>query len=631
MKNRFSTYVTDTWHSPYAKLRPVQIENVHLEDDFWAPRLKTIREVTLSTQYRLCEETGRFANFRRATGMESGGFQGLFFNDSDVYKWVEAIAYSLACASDKELLRLVQQVIPLIVAAQDKDGYLDTYFTREHRNERWTNLRDMHELYCAGHLMQAAVAFYRATVDRVLLDVACRVADHIAGVFGPSKRSGVPGHPEVEMALVELYRITMKEEYLLLARFFVDNRGKGVIGGSSYHIDHKPFRELTEIVGHAVRSVYLNCGVADIYMETGDKTLWNALTRLWDSMTERKMYVTGGVGARHEGEAFGEDFELPSTRAYAETCAAIANVMWNWRMLLISGEAKFADVLELALYNGVLPGISLDGQQYFYVNPLADSGHHRRQHWFECACCPPNIARLLTSLPGYFYSFTEEGVWVHLYASNTANLMVDGKHVTVTQRTRYPWEGEVDITIQPEHETSFSLFLRVPSWCRKAQIQLNGEKLDTSVQPSCYVKLHRLWKTGDTVHISLSMPVEQIVSHPNLTENLDKVALKRGPIVYCIEQVDNPDINIRNLVLLANPVLDIKWAPDLLNGVMVIQGEAFEVKLREFKNNLYQSLRDVQSESRSVKFTAIPYYAWANRDPGPMNVWIRSSVFYQVP
>jgi len=620
-----NTYVVDTSASPYAKLHPVAIQSVNLEDEFWAPRLRVLREITLPSQYQLCEETGRLFNFRRAAGKETGNFQGLFFNDSDVYKWVEAVAFSLAGSTDQKLHELAHQAISQILAAQDEDGYLNSYFTLERKKERWTNLRDMHELYCAGHLVQSAVAFYRATGEGTLLEAACRLGDHITGMFGPDKRLGTPGHPEVEMALVELYRTTGKQDYLNLAKFFIDKRGQGVIGGSPYHIDHKPFRELTEIVGHAVRSLYLNCGAADVYMETGDKALWDGLVRLWHSMTEHKMYATGGVGSRYEGEAFGDNYELPNARAYAETCAAIANVMWNWRMLQISCEARFADVMELALYNGVLSGISLDGKNYFYVNPLADRGHHSRQRWFECACCPPNVARLLASLPGYFYSLSSAGVWIHLYGQNTAHLRVNSNAVTIVQRTRYPWDGEVEIILHPEKETTFSLFLRVPGWCPNFRVQVNGEILDTLVQPGNYQEVRRSWKTGDSVRLSLSMKIERIVSHPYAIENNDRVAVKRGPIVYCVEQRDNPDFDPWKLVLPHDASLEAEWRPEALNGVMVIRGEALALDDDdEFRGNLYRPLADVRSRLRPVQFIAIPYYAWANREPGAMIVWIRS-------
>ena len=625
MEKKLDVFIVDTSRSRYAKLRPVSISKVHLEDSFWAPRLKMLGEVTLPTQYQIFEETGYLFNFRRAAGKKTGDFQGRFFNDSDVYKWIEAVAFYLAYSYDEKLSSLVTHVIDDIVSAQDEDGYLNSYFTLERKKDRWTNLKDMHELYCAGHLMQAGIALYRATGERQLLDAACKFADHISSIFGVGKRPGTSGHPEIEMALVELYRTTEKRDYLDLAQFFLDQRGKGLVGGDLYHIDHKPFRKLTEIVGHAVRSLYLNCGATDIYLETGEKQLLNTLLRLWCSMTERKMYVTGGVGARYIGEAFGDDYELPNYRAYAETCAVIANVMWNWRMLLATGDAKFADVMELALYNGVLSGISLDGKNYFYVNPLADRGKHRRQRWFRCACCPPNIARTLAYLPGYLYSISDEGIWIHLYVQSRAFVNVEGKTVTIKQRTKYPWSGEVEISLQPENEVSFSLYLRIPGWCRKAKIYVNNQKLETGIRPGGYIEIHRVWKPGDYVKLFLSMPIERLMSHPNVLENTDKVALKRGPIVYCIEQVDNPDFDVWNIVLPLDSPLKAEWAPKLLNGVTVIQGEAFAIETESFRNRLYQAAADVSFKTRKIRFKAIPYYAWANRKPGSMIVWMRST------
>jgi len=616
--------IVDTSKSPYARLYPVSIKDVHLEDDFWAPKLKIIREITIPSQYKLLEDTGRIFNFRRASGKEKGRYQGLFFNDSDVYKWLEAAAFSYAYNPDQSLLHKTRKLIDEIAAAQDEDGYLNTYFTFEMRDERWKNLRDMHELYCAGHLIQAAIAFYRATGERKLLNVACRLADHIANIFGPDKRLGVPGHPEIEMALVELYRTTGRREYLELASFFIDNRGKGIIGGSLFHIDHKPFRELDEVVGHAVRALYLNCGATDIYLETGDQTLFATLMRLWRNMAEKKMYVTGGVGARYRGEAFGDDYELPNVRAYAETCAAIANFMWNWRMLLATGEGAFTDIMELTLYNGILSGLSLDGEHYFYVNPLADRGGHRRREWFRCACCPPNIARLLASLPGYFYSTSKDGIWVHLYAKNVAKIRLGESLVTLTQNTNYPWNGEVEITIDPEEKSVFSLYLRIPGWCRKANIKVNGENLEIGVQPGKYFEINRLWKKGDKVHLSLEMTIERIVSHPHVIENNDRVALKRGPIVYCLEKADNPEFDVWDMLLPDDARLNAEWMPNMLGGVMVIRGEALAIDTEKFEGTLYLSKTDVRYKFRRVKFTAIPYYAWANREEGPMIVWIRS-------
>jgi len=623
MKTSGNTFVVDTTNSPYAKLRPVPIENVHLEDSFWAPRISMLREKTLPNQHEIIEETGRLFNFRRASGKEKGEFRGLYFNDSDVYKWVEAAAFSLAAGRNDELHRLTRQTILEIISAQDDNGYLNTYFTFENKDKRWTNLRDMHELYCAGHLIQSAIAYYRATGEHEFIDAVCRFADHIDEIFRLGKRDGTPGHPEIEMALVELYRLTGKRKYLELSKFFLDNRGKGLIGGSPYHIDHKPFRELDEIVGHAVRSVYLNCGAADLYMEIGDEKLLETLFRLWHSMTERKMYITGGVGSRYVGEAFGKDYELPNVTAYAETCAAIANVMWNWRMLLITGEARFADVMELALYNGALVGISLNGEEYFYVNPLADRGTHRRQRWFRCACCPPNIARLLASMPGYIYTVSSKGIWLHLYAQSRVSLDLNGMPIDLIQQTKYPWDGNVKIYVQPEAESLFSIFLRIPEWSRNSKVLVNNEPVHQPIKAGGYLELQRLWKNGDEIQLVLPMPIERVSCHPRVMENQDRIALRRGPLIYCVEQVDNPDCDVWNLILPSDSQMEARWEPNLLNGVMVITGEAYAAD-DEIDGQLYRVETHSSVKMRRVRFTAIPYFAWANREPGPMTVWIRS-------
>ena len=616
-----STLVVDTSSSPYAKLHPVPIEAVQLKDLFWAPRLRLLQERTLPTQHKLCEETGRISNFRRAAGMQSCDFQGYFFNDSDVYKWVEAAAFSIAGMRNEGLLSLVKHVVDVIVAAQEDDGYLDTYFTFDRKKERWTNLRDMHELYCAGHFMQAAIALYRATGESKALNAACRLADHILNIFGQGRREGTPGHPEVEMALVELYRTTGKREYLELAKSFLDNRGKGIVGGSQNLIDHLPFRKLTEITGHAVRSLYLNCGAADIYMETGELELLRTLETIWRNFTERRMYLTGGAGARYDGEAFGADYELPNRMAYAETCAAIASAMWNWRMFLITGEGRFFDIVELALYNGALSGISLDGESYFYVNPLADRGEHRRQKWFECACCPPNIARLIASLPGLCYSLSEEGVWVNIYAKSVANIELGGKPLVIEQRTEYPWNGEVELVLDPEEEREFPIFLRIPGWCRGASVRVDGGVESTEACPGSYLRLHRPWNVGDRIYLKLPMPVEKLESNPNVEGNLGRVALRRGPIVYCVEQVDNPGFDAWDLVITSSSEIEAIWQGSLLNGIVVLKGDAVVSDSDWSSGMLYKP--SSKPSPRQVEFMAIPYYAWANRQKGPMLVWLR--------
>lgn len=616
----FRSVVVDTSSSPYARLRPVAIGSVCLEDTFWGPRLRQMREVTLPSQYEILEETGRLRNFRRAAGKVTGDFVGIYFNDSDVYKWVEGCAYALASHRDAHVEELADRVIAEIADAQRPDGYLNTYFTFDREKERWTNLRDMHELYCAGHLFHAAVAYFRATGKRRLLDVALRLADHIDATFGPDKRPGTPGHPQVEMALVELYRETNEPRYLRLAQYLLDQRGHGVIGGNPYHQDHKPFRELEEVTGHAVRALYLNCGAADLYAETGEGALIEALDRMWHNMTQRRMYLTGGVGARHEGEAFGGDYELPNERAYAETCAAIANAMWNWRMLLLTGEARFADVLELATYNGALSGIALDGRHYFYVNPLSSRGRHRRQRWFDCACCPTNIIRLIGEVPGMLYTTSEGAVQVHLYASNRASLVVDGTPVTIVQQTDYPWEGTVNLRIEMEGTNEFDLSVRIPSWTRSAEVVVNGALLSLETKPGTYATVRRVWKSGDRVQLRLPMPVEVLVAHPRVEASAGRVALKRGPLVYCLEGNDNP-LDPYSVILDASR-FDVTYEPELLGGVATLSGVGKAEDMSLWEGHLYRRYVEIVAATFPVALKAIPYYAWANRDIATMSVWL---------
>ena len=635
--------IVDTSRSLYARLRPVPLTAIRLTDTFWQSRREINRTKTLPAQYRQCEETGRLDNFRRAAGKKDGPFQGIFFNDSDVYKWLEAAASALATAPDDAALRgLVASAIEEVAAAQDADGYLNTYFSVDRVAERWTNLRDMHELYCAGHLFQAAVAHFRATGERTLLDVAIRFADLICDTFGHAsdgKREGACGHEEVEMALVELGRATGDPRYLAQADYFVSARGRepsAVTGqpGSDrrYAQDHVPFRQLDEVLGHAVRMVYLSAGAADVYAETGDESLKTALDKQWDNATTRRTYVTGGLGARWEGEAFGGDYELPA-RAYAETCAAIGSVMWNWRMLLATGEAKYADALERALYNGVLSGLSLDGGEYFYQNPLADGGGHRRQPWFGCACCPPNVARLLSQLPGYFYSVSDEEAWVHLYAEGTARLTLpDGGIVGLSVQTRYPWDGDIEITLTEVPEDFSLLNLRVPGWASGAAITVNGEVADVETAPGSYATIGRdwkkgPWKAGDVIRLLLPMPARAVTADPRVSDVAGHVALMRGPLVYCIEQADHAEevADVRDVFFPADAGLDTVPQPDLLGGIVALTFLGFGANRRQWNGSLYRPVEAVQKDEDGesiVEVTAIPYYAWANRAAGPMTVWM---------
>ena len=615
--------VVDTTKSPWARLRPVPVNAVKLRDSFWGNRIEVLRKVTIPTQYEELEGTGRIENFRKVARGDKDIIWRIA-DDSDVYKWVEAAAFTLAYEYDSNIERMLEEVVDAISSAQDEDGYLFTYYAYDKRS-RWKDLIRMHELYCAGHLFQAAIAYYRATGRDKLLNTAIRLADHIADVFGPDGQSGAPGHPEIEMALVEMYRQTGREKYLELARFFLDQRGKGLLGGDIVLIDHKPFRELDSMVGHAVRAIYLCCGATDIYLETGDESLYNTLERLWRSMMKR-MYITGGVGSRYHGEAFGEDYELPNVRAYAETCAAVANVMWNWRMLMVTAEARFTDVIETVIYNGALSGISLDGRHYFYVNPLADRGRHSRQEWFRCACCPPNIARLLASLPGYFYSTSSKGIWIHLYASSTSTIELNGRIVELTQETKYPWEGRVKLKVNPEKTDTFSLFIRIPEWCEEVKIIVEKKEFKRKVLPGSYLKIERDWHYGDTIEVLMSMKPTLIVSHPHVLGNTDRVAIKRGPIVYCLEHIDNPDFDVWDIVIPPDIQLKEEFRPELLNGIVVVRGRAFVIDSKRWENRLYLPLKNMPLELRKVEFRAIPYYAWANREPGPMIVWLRSIV-----
>ncbi|HEV2065952.1 MAG TPA: beta-L-arabinofuranosidase domain-containing protein [Thermomicrobiales bacterium] len=640
--------VVDTSVSPNAAHRPVSIGDVHLEDAFLAPRIRINREVTIPSQYAHLEETKRLRNFRRAAGEFDGPFDGIYFNDSDVYKWLEAASSAIAGSPDEhvdDLREMVDTVVALIEGAQDETGYINTYFSVDRAGERWSNLRDLHELYCAGHLIQAAVAHYRATGSDRLLNVATRFADLICDTFGPAtdgKREETDGHEEIELALIELYRATGERRYLEQARFFLDVRGRGTIGGSPYHQDATPLREQTDMVGHAVRAVYLNAGAADLVAEEDDAALRDALDAMWTNMTTRRAYVTGGIGSRWEGEAFGKDFELPNERAYTETCAAIGSIMWAWRMLTLRAEdnTRYADWIEHALYNAMLPGLSLDGQAYFYQNPLADEGTHRRQPWFGCACCPPNIARILAQLPGYLYSVTSrrfpesdgrhDSVWVHLFAAGTATIPLDGGgSVTLRQATRYPWDGEIVISIEALEEAGdFTLQARVPAWAGEATVEVNGERLPPSEAASGqYATMRRVWRVGDVVRLHLPMPPRRIVNHPRMAENAGRVALRRGPLLYCVEAADHPIGDVRDFVLPDDADIVAAQRPEDLNGIVVLTAEAvMESAAPAWDGALYRTVEDSardQPGRSSVMLTAIPYYAWANRGSGPMTVWLR--------
>ncbi|MCS7224384.1 MAG: glycoside hydrolase family 127 protein [Armatimonadetes bacterium] len=614
-------FLTDVRGCPFVAFLPLSLTQVRLLDGFWHQKLVLLQEVTIPTQYERLRETGRLDNFLYAAGKldHTTGLQWLA-PDSDVYKWLEALSWSLTFDPRPSLVALADEVIGLIAGAQDSNGYLHTLFNREKKKERWTNLRDLHELYCAGHLMQAAVAHRRVTGSDALLNVAVRLADHINQTFGPNGKPEPDGHPEVEMALVELFRETKKPEYLSLAQFFLDQRGKGLLGGFPNIQDHLPFRQLREMTGHAVRALYLNCGAADIYGHTGEKALMDALLHMWRNMTERRMYVTGGLGARHEGETFGRDYELPSQTAYAETCAAVAGILWAWRMMLLTGSPSYADVLETILYNGALSGIGLDGQSYFYVNPLSDRGGHRRQPFYPCACCPPNIARLIPMVPGMLYGVSDNTIWVHFFAASQTTVSMPTGDITILQETNYPWSGDIQFRLELEQPTSFTFKIRIPAWTPSAQIFVNDHP-SLSPRPGEYAQITREWRSGDSVMLSLEMKPQLLASHPWAESISGKVSLRRGPIIYCWEQVDNPGADVWSIYLSPDTPLQEQKGDGILSGIVLLKGQGWALPKGNHQP-LYQPAGSLRSHLRPVSVTAVPYFAWANRTAGPMTVWL---------
>lgn len=618
-----------TMRSLHARWRTLPVGKVKLTDGFWAEKQAINRRVSLRHGYRMLGQSGNLNNLRLAVGAGEGAYRGPVFMDSDVYKWLEAASLDLANDADPELEVLVDEVIALVAAAQQPDGYINSYYqVHKQPEDRWTNLDHDHELYCAGHLFEAAVAHHRATGKRDLLDVACRFADCIDGIFGPGKRDGAPGHPEIELALVELYRETGEQRYLDLAVFFIDARGKGRMRGygrwgAAYHQDHVPVREASEVVGHAVRQLYLTAGVTDAYLETGEPALMDALLRLWHDATARKMHLTGGYGARHEGEAFGHAYELPSDECYCETCAAIAAMMWNWRMLLATGDPRYADTLERSLYNGFLSGVSLDGQRYFYVNPLQSRGGIARPEWYGCACCPPNVMRQIALVGNYMATTDETGIQVHHYASATIDASLGDERVVLQMDTRYPWEGHVRVTVAETGDAEWTLAFRVPGWCTHAALWLNGEILAGGASDGNYVTLTRVWQPGDVVQLDLEMRPRLTAPNPRVDAIRGSLAIERGPLVYCIEEEDQDEgVDLLDVRLLPDAELETVWRDDLLGGVVTVTVESYVADVRDWEAALYRPALVPETSARPVKLIAVPYYAWANRTPGAMRVWI---------
>jgi DUF1680 family protein len=580
-------------------LQAVPFTEVKFRDAFWAPRIETNRTVTIPHDFAMCEKTGRLANFARAAGREKGDFQGIFYDDSDVYKVIEGAAYSLATQPDPKLDKYLDDLIDTIAAAQQPDGYLYTFYTLKGLDKKFTNLKDNHELYCAGHLIEAAVAHKRATGKDSLLNVARKLADHIDSVFGADKRHDIDGHQEIELALFKLADRTGEQRYATLAKFFVDERGHSACGRKltgKYHQDVGPAVDQKEVMGHAVRQMYMLCAMTDYAARGGDVRYTAAVDRLFDDLVGTKMYVTGGIGARHEGEAFGDAFELPNETAYNETCAAIGNALWNHRMNLLHADAKYFDVVERVLYNGFLSGVSLGGDKFFYVNPLASDGKHHRKEWYKTACCPVNVVRFLPSLPGYAYATRGDALYVNLYAKSDATIRVAGQTVKLATETRYPWGGSVLMTITPERLGPMALHLRIPGWCdaSAAGASVNGNAVERRMEKG-YLVIERGWNPGDRVQLTLPMPIRRVKSDPRVKANEGRVALQRGPVVYCVEGVDHGG-KVSHLRAKPDGNYTHAFRDDLFGGVHVIKGDG--------------------------DLLAVPYYAWDHRDPGEMAVWL---------
>jgi len=629
---------------------PVALAAVTIDDRFWAPWQRINREYTLPTQYEQLRQTGRLDALRLNWQPGQQPVPHIFW-ESDIAKWIEAASYSLVTHPDAALQGQVDEAIALLAAAQQPDGYLNVYFTVVKPGQRWTDLRDAHELYCAGHLIEAGVAHFQATGQRTLLDVVCRYADYIGGVFGtaPGQKRGYCGHEEIELALVKLYRVTGQHEYLRLSQYFVDERGqqpfyfdleaaqRGTPGyfeahlqaprdlrrAREYHQAHAPVREQREVVGHAVRAMYLYAAMADLVAESGDETLREACRRLWEHLGSRRLYITGGLGPAAENEGFTSDYDLPNETAYAETCAAIGLVFWAQRMVNLEGEGRYGDVLEQALYNGALSGMSADGRRYFYANPLASQGDRHRQEWFDCACCPPNLARLLASLGGYLYSTRGDEVAVHLYVQSTVRLSMGGQELTLRQVTDYPWQGAVRLTVALAQPATFGLRLRLPGWSQGARLRVNGQAVDLAGAVTAgYARVEREWREGDEVELELPMPVQRVYAHPRVRQDAGKVALRRGPLVYCVEEADVPAEPGR-VVLPRDAALQARFEASLLDGVVVVSGAALAADVGGWDGQLY---REAAPELRPLELRAVPYYAWDNRQPGQMRVWLGEGV-----
>lgn len=622
-------------HSGYP-IDPVPFTSVKVTDSFWGQRLKASREVTIPLAFSKCEETGRYENFVKAAHpSDEYKVEGYSFDDTDVYKTIEGASYSLQTYPDKQLEKYIDSVLVIVAAAQEPDGYLYTARTMNPKHphdwagpERWSKVEELsHEFYNLGHMVEGAVAHYQATGKRNFLDIAIKYADCVCKAIGngPDQKKLVPGHQIAEMALVRLYLVTGDRKYLDQAKFFLDARGY-TSRKDAYSQAHKPVLEQDEAVGHAVRATYMYAGMADVAAITGDSSYIKAEDRIWENIVGKKIYITGGIGARHAGEAFGDNYELPNLSAYNETCAAIGNVYVNYRLFLLHGDAKYFDVLERTLYNGLISGVSLDGGSFFYPNPLASTGGYSRKPWFGCACCPSNICRFIPSLPGYVYAVKDDQVYVNLFLSNRAELKVNRKKLVLEQETGYPWNGDIRIRVA-QGNLPFTMHLRIPGWVRGAvlpsdlyryadgqelgyTVTVNGEPVAGELQKG-YLLIDRKWKKGDVVEVNFDMKPRIVKANGKVEADRGRVAVERGPLVYCAEWPDN-DFNVHNILLNQHPAFQVEERPDLLYGIHEITTDAQALS--------YDAAGKLAV--RDVKLTLIPYYAWAHRGEGDMEVWL---------
>ena len=644
----------DKKRSPHA----VPLQDITLDGGFWAARQATNNKLTIPAIYKYLESTGRVDAWDLDPNQQPPRHAKVvrMFFDSDSGKWLEAVAYSLMKQPDPDLERLADDLIDRMAHAQQPDGYLNTYFTVMETEYRWRNLRDWHEMYNAGHLIEGAVAYYQATGKTKVLEIMTRFVDLIDSRFGPEedKQHGYPGHPELELALVKLYHATNEQRYLNLARYFIVERGQkphyfdiesddrgddpADFWAQTYHYcqAHAPLVEQTEVTGHAVRACYLYAGLVDVARETEDKILLETAVRLWDDLTEHQMYIIGSLGPARTNEGFTFAYDLPNETAYAETCAAIALVFFAQRMFLADQDARYIDVMERALYNGILSGVSYDGTHFFYANPLAaypkvspndawsavkTNPHYRRQEWFYCPCCPPNLSRLVASIGEYFYGVADDTIFVNLYDSGVCSIDLMGHELQLEQQSNYPWHGNIEIKLDIAEVVEFELALRIPGWCRAFDIQVNGDSILLEPQRG-YVKIRRSWKRGDIVQLSLDMPVERIAPHPLIRQDAGCVALQRGPVVYCIEGADNGE-RLANVVLPRDSELSVKHDASLFDGIPIITGKAVRIEPASWNGGLYEPQAMLDYINPSFELKAIPYNLWANRDPGEMRVWIR--------